>query len=136
MISSNTAGSRRRRPGSRSSLDSSQIGMQRRNDLCTLANSRRNPLDGFRADISNGEDAPPVGFQRMAIAAGIFAGQHKPLSIESDTRAGKPIRIRLGADEQKQVANRPPHLLAVGAETPAHRFQDAITAFETADLRA
>jgi hypothetical protein len=82
--------------------------MQRRNDLCALANSRRNPLDGFRADISNGEDAPPVGFQRMAIVAGIFAGQHKPLSIECDARAGKPIRIRLGADEQKQVANRPP----------------------------
>src|SRR6476469_8398711 len=58
--------------------------MQRRNDLCALANSRRNPLDGFRADISNGEDAPPVGFQRMAIVAGIFAGQHKPLSIECD----------------------------------------------------
>ena len=67
--------------------------MQRRNDLCALANSRRNPLDGFRADISNGEDAPPVGFQRMAIVASIFAGQHKPLSIEYDARAGKPIRI-------------------------------------------
>jgi hypothetical protein len=43
--------------------------MQRRNDLCALANSRRNPLDGFRADISDGEDSPPVGFQRMAIVA-------------------------------------------------------------------
>ena len=61
--------------------------MQRRNDLCALANSRRNPLDGFRADISNGEDAPPVGFQRMALVAGIFAGQHEPLSIECDARA-------------------------------------------------
>jgi hypothetical protein len=67
--------------------------------------------------------------------AGIFAGQHTPLSIECDARAGKPVRIWLGADEQKQVANRPPHLLAVGAETPAHRIQDATTAFETADLR-
>jgi hypothetical protein len=56
--------------------------MQRRNDLCALANSRRNPLDGFRADISDGEDAPPVGFQRMAIAAGIFV----PLVASACTR--------------------------------------------------
>jgi hypothetical protein len=80
--------------------------------------------------------ATPVGFQRMAIAAGIFAGQHKPLGIECDTGAGEPVRIRFRADEQKQVANRPSHLLAVAAKTPAYRFQDAIAAFKTANLRA
>jgi hypothetical protein len=47
--------------------------MQRRNNLCALTDGRSNALDGFRADISDGEDAAPAGFQRMAIAAGIFA---------------------------------------------------------------
>jgi hypothetical protein len=109
-------------------MDYGQIRMQRCHDLCALSDGRSDALNGFRADISNSEDATPVGFQRMAIAAGIFAGQHKPLGIECNTGAGEPVRIRFCADEQKQVANRPPRLLAVGAETPAHRFQDAIAA--------
>jgi hypothetical protein len=36
--------------------------MQRRNDLCALADSRSNALDGFGAGISDGEDAAPIGF--------------------------------------------------------------------------
>jgi hypothetical protein len=94
-------------------MDYGQIRMQRCHDLCALSDGRSDALSGFRADISNGEDTTPVGFQRMSIAARIFAGQHKPLVIERDTGAGEPVRIRLRADEQKQVANRPPHLLAV-----------------------
>jgi hypothetical protein len=78
-----------------------RIGMQRGHDLRAFADGRSNALDGFRADISDGEDAMPIGLQYMAIAARILAGHHEPLGIERDIRAGKPICIRISTDEQK-----------------------------------
>ena len=73
--------------------------MQRRNDLCALADRRSNAFDGFRSDISNGEDATPVGFQWMAIAPGIFAGQHKPLASSATSEPASQFVFGSRADE-------------------------------------
>jgi hypothetical protein len=75
--------------------------MQCGHDLRAFADGRSNTLDGFRADVSDGEDATPASLQFMAIAARVLAGQHKSLGIERDIGAGKPIRIRIRTDEQK-----------------------------------
>jgi len=41
------------------------MGVQRGDDLRAFTDSRSNALDGFRADISDGEDATPAGLQCM-----------------------------------------------------------------------
>jgi hypothetical protein len=71
------------------------------------------------------------------------------LGIEPDIGAGKPIRILIRTDKQKQVPNRPPHLLSapmraicfpVGPEpsvkfsaTFAYRFDDPLAAVQEND---
>ncbi len=66
--------------------------------------------------------------------AGVRAGQHKTLGVERDAGAGQPIGVRLGADEEEQVADRPPHLCRRPRLTPAHRLEHAVAALEAADL--
>ena len=51
----------------------------------------------------------------------------KPLASRH-ARSGQPIRIRLGADEQEQMADRAAHLLARPASAPADRLQHAVAA--------
>jgi hypothetical protein len=75
--------------------------MQRRDDLSALADRGGDPLDRRCADIADGEDAAPAGLQRMAKTAGVGAGQHEALGVQLNAGAGKPIGVRLGADEQE-----------------------------------
>src|ERR1700722_6842050 len=107
--------------------------MQRRHDLCAFADGCSDAFDGSRANVTDGEDTAPARLQGMPLAAGIFAGQHEPFAVERNATAGKPIGIRVGADEQEQMANRSPHFFSGGAETPANLIQYAVAAFKTAD---
>ena len=90
--------------------------MQRCDHLSTLADRGGDPLDRRCTDIADGEDAAPAGLQHMSKRAGVGAGQHKALGVERNARAGKPIGVRLGADEEKQVANGPLHILSGAIE--------------------
>ena len=98
--------------------------------LRTLANSRRNPLHGFRADISDGEDSSPVGFQRMAIVASTnpSASSATPEPASQSVFGSAPMN-----KNKRRIGRRTSWPLVPRRQ---HRFQDAITAFETADLRA
>ncbi len=105
--------------------------MQRRDDLRAFADRGSDAFDRFGADVADGENAAAARLQRMAIAAGIFAGQYKAFGVERDARAGEPVGIRIGADEQEQMADRPPYFLAGRAVPPAHRLQHAVAAFKS-----
>src|ERR1700731_839157 len=60
----------------------SQKGMQRRHDLCALADRRRDPLNRTRPYIADGEDALAAGFQRSVTDSSICAGQHETLGVQ------------------------------------------------------
>jgi hypothetical protein len=66
----------------------SQKGMQRCDNLRALADSRGDPLDRTRPDVTDGEDAPAAGLQRAANAGGVSAGQHEPLRVQRHAGSG------------------------------------------------
>ena len=78
-----------------------------------FADRRGDALDGTEAHVAAGEHARHAGFQQERIAvelppAGldhIAAGQHVAAGIPDD-RGGKPIRLRVGADEDEQTSAR------------------------------
>ena len=72
----------------------------------------------------------------MATRAGIIARQDEALRVESDARSAEPVRIGLGTDKQKQMADRAPDFLASGAKSPANGLQHAAIAFKTTDRGA
>ena len=85
--------------------------MQRRHHLRALADRRRDALDRAGAHVADRKDAPRlVSSGRRPHAS--RAGQHEPLGIQRHAGSGQPIGVRIRADEQEQVANRPPHFLA------------------------
>ena len=110
-----------------------QVRVQRRHHLSAFADCRSHALDRFCAHVADGEDAAAGGFQRMAFGSGLRSGENETLRVESDAGTGKPIRIRVGADEQEQMVDRASHFPAGCALPPAHRIQHAIAAFKSAD---
>ena len=58
---------------------------------------------------------------------------HEALGVQRHAGSGQPVGVRRRADEEEQVADRPPHLLARRA-APADRLQHAVAAFEAGDL--
>src|SRR5262249_40478929 len=67
-------------------------------------------------------------------AACSVACEHKAFGIECDARSGKPVGVRIRADEEKEVADLPPRLLPGDAIPRAHRLQHAISTFKRADF--
>jgi len=88
--------------------------VQGRHHLGAFAHRGGDPLDRARADIADGEHTAPAAFQEPAIAGGL-SGQHEAIGIERHVRVGEPIGVGLRADEQEEVADRLPHVLAGGA---------------------
>jgi len=80
--------------------------VQRGDHLGALADRRGDAFDRGCANVADGEHAAPAGLQRVLMIARIGTGQHKAFGIERDAGAGKPIGVRLGADEQEQVPQR------------------------------
>src|SRR5579862_1546839 len=69
-------------------------------------------------------------------AACIFSGGDEALAVESNARSAEPIGIRLGANEQEQVPDRPPYFFAARAKPAVHGLQNAVVSFEAADCGA
>src|SRR5579864_4683542 len=132
--STSSTSSWRQRAGrrNRSARCLGQVGVQRGDHLGALADCRGYALDRGGANVADGEHAAPAGLQRVLMIARIGTGQHKAFGIERDAGAGKPIGVRLGADEQEQVANVTPHLwsgfLPGGVDPPAYGFENAVAA--------
>src|SRR3954471_24014133 len=89
----------------RAVVDRRYEGMQRRHDLRAFADRRRNALDRTGAYVADREDALAAGFQVAAIAARLGTRQYEPLGVQRHSGPGQPIRIRLGSDEQEEVAD-------------------------------
>ena len=84
-------------------MQARQILVNRRNHLSTIADGRRNPLDGPRADVANGENATLVRLMRKAVFA---AGRDEPALVEFEARILEPVGVGLRDDEAEQVAGR------------------------------
>src|SRR5205823_6312330 len=82
--------------------------MQRRYHLRALADRAAEPLDRSRAHVADGEHAGHRSFQRRhkpsVILFGRRAGHHKTPAIEGDAATVEPAGGRIGADEQKEIA--------------------------------
>lgn len=83
----------------------SKISMKCGNDLRAFANAGRDALDRSGAHVTDGEDARHARFQRMAVFSGAHTRHHEALRIELDAGIGQPIGFRVGADEEKEVAD-------------------------------
>ena len=81
---------------------------------------------GSENKVADREDAAPAGLQRPARRRRVRAGQHEALGVERDAGARQPVGVRLGADEQEQMADRPARLLARRAVPPADRLEHAV----------
>src|SRR4029077_408559 len=80
-----------------------EISVQSSDHLSTFTHSGRNTLGRARADVADGINATPAGFERAAIFAGVHAGQLEAFGIERHARTVQPSGIGIGTDEQEQV---------------------------------
>jgi hypothetical protein len=90
-------------------------------------------FDGFRAHVAYGKYPAPRRLQWMATRAGILARQDEAPRVESNASSAEPVRIGLGTDKQKQMADRSPDFPASGAKSPANGLQHTAIAFKTTD---
>src|SRR5207302_5655592 len=86
-----------------------QKGVQSRHHLRAIADRSGDTFGRSRAHVADCEYAGQTGFERPEK---VGAGAHKALVVEHHARAGQPGSIRVRADKQKQVTDRPAYLLA------------------------
>ena len=86
--------------------------MQHSNDLGALAHGSSNTLYRAGTDITNCKDTFSTGFEWSPAFFNIRTGQHKSLTVKSNSRAGKPIGIRVCAYKKKEMPNWSPYLFA------------------------
>ena len=115
------------RPGLR------QEAVQHRDHLGALADGCGNTLDRTRSNVADGVDAAAAGLKRSQTGTGLLAGQHEALRIQLHA-ARQPIAVRVCADEQEQMPDRPADFLARTRAAPANRLEHAVAAFQCADL--
>src|SRR4051812_4664764 len=58
----------------------------------------------------------------------------KAFLVQGHTTFREPVRIRIGSDEQKEMADRVYHLFATRAVAPAHAFKIAFMTFKCGDF--
>src|SRR5579871_6363434 len=109
--------------------------VQHRDDLRAFADRRGNALHRSGAHVADRENAGATCLQEPALLAGIGAGQDETLAVQRDARSRKPIGIRLGADEQKQMANRPAHFRPGLASAPSNGLEQPVASLEAGDRR-
>ena len=80
-----------------------QVRVQRCHHLGAFADRRSDALDRLCAHVADGEDTAAGRFQHTASGAGLRSGNNEAVRVQSDVGTLKPIRIRVGADEQKQM---------------------------------
>ena len=79
-----------------------QIGVNRRDDLRTVADRGGNTFDRAGAHVADREHAAPAGFERQAVVADLFAGPQEAPFVELQPGCRQPIGIGLGADEREE----------------------------------
>ena len=90
-----------------------EIGVQRGHHLRAFADGGGDALDRAGAHVADREDAAAVGLERMAPGAHLRPGADEALGVQRDAALRQPVGVRIGADEQEQMADRLRDLLAV-----------------------
>ena len=105
--------------------------MERGHDLSAFADSGGDTLDRAGANVPDGEYTGTVRFQRMATL--LASGSDEAIRVQRHIASGEPVRVRVGADEQKQMVDRARRFIAARAVAPAYAFEIALVAFERGD---
>jgi hypothetical protein len=90
----------------------SQEGVERCNDLGAFTDRSGNALYRTGSDVADRKHATHPRLQRPTCAVCLLAGQHEAFRVEGDSGPRKSIRVRVSADEKKQVAHQSVHLFA------------------------
>src|SRR5258708_32070546 len=104
--------------------------MKCRHDLRALADCCGDTLHRAGAHVADRKYAPAVCLQGGPALGGGRPGQYESLSVQRYSRSGQPIGVRLRSDEEKQMLNRPPHVLSLAASTPLDCFEHRVAAFD------
>src|SRR6266436_2854328 len=89
-----------------------------------LAYRAANPLDGPRSYIAHGEHAQDVRLQwQWPLLVIVRSRQNESLCVQSDPAAAQPLRRRIRAYEEKDIADRQLRLFTGGHAPPAHTLQ-------------
>src|SRR5437660_11713006 len=100
--------------------------MERRHHLRSFANRRGKTLDGAGSNVSHREDTAHTGLKRITAVPRKRLGADKTLRVHFDSRLREPPGIGSGANQQKQVANRPHRFLASRSIYPANALECAV----------
>src|SRR5712691_10702655 len=89
-----------------------------------LAYRTANPLDGPRSHIADGEHAQEVRLQwQWPLLVIVRSRQNESLCVQSDPAAAQPLRRRIRAYEEKDIADRQLRLFTGGHAPPAYTLQ-------------
>src|SRR5690242_3002374 len=103
--------------------------MQRRHDLCALSHRCRDSLNRPRTDVAHGEQPGHTSFEWPHA---IFSSDDKAFGVERYAHIGKPVRVRIDADERKQVPYWMPRLYS-RCVAPPNALEHTFIAFEPSD---
>src|SRR5690606_28359649 len=81
-------------------LRACQKRVDRRIDLCPVADRRGDALDRLRAYVTDREQALTGALQRQTGGRGRVPCDDEAARVERDAGARQPVGVRLGADEQ------------------------------------
>src|SRR5262245_8438372 len=102
-------------------------------DLRALTDGGGDTLRRAGADVTDREHAVAARLQRRPTVAEV--GADEALRVTLDVRLVQPGGVRLGADQEEEMADRAPRLLARRDAAPADRLEDPVRPFELRDLR-
>ena len=122
------------------SLRMRKEGVDRRDDLGAFADRASDALDRTGPHVADGENAGHRGLEsrprRVRAVICPAAGRHETRLVDRNSAALQPIRRRVGADEEEDVADRRLGLRAGSPVAPPHFFDAAIRrAGESNDFR-
>ncbi len=109
--------------------------MQCRDHLGAFADGGRDPFGRAAANIAYGEDAVAAGFHQAMSWRDVRPGSDEALGVERHVAVRQPVRVRIGADEQKDMVDSTRRFRAGCAVAPAYLLEIAFAAFQGLDLR-
>jgi len=99
--------------------------MQRSDHLGAFTHGGCYAFDGTGAHVTNREHAGEARLQRMVPFSAIASRAYKAFPVQCHVALRQPVRVRVGTDEQKQVADRVSRFFAAPV-TPADAFEVAL----------
>ena len=113
-----------RRDGIAASLR--EIGVQRGDHLGAFADGGGDALDRSGAHVADGEDAVAARLQRMTPRSEVGARADEALGVERHVGLREPVRVRIGTDEQEEMADRARASLRRSRGCASGRFEIAV----------